>query len=225
MNIFLYWNYKDQDSKKIYQFLKNPEFKQFFDESHNIKWYRKYSDFELNKSLYDDIENSDLVLFFTHGDDDAILKFRYADEIVKNRFTFVNLENASILKNKKVIAFCCRSANVLGRYCTGKEIQSKFFIGFCKDLIYDEGFTPELKSLVYKTYSIAFEKTLLDACDKGYTAEKFVLMLKKNIIDMLTKQILESSDRKLGSFSGVSFHRRTAESLVALGEANQLIFE
>lgn len=225
MKLFLYWNYKDTDSKKIYQFLKNPDFKNTIEENHDLEWCCKYSDFELNEKLMSEIEKSDLLLFFTHGDDDAILKFRYNDEIVKKRFTFIDLENASILKNKKVIAFCCRSAKVLGQYCISDEIQSKFFIGFSDDLIYSEGFTGEFKNIVYKTYSLAFEKVLLDAMHKSYTAKRFVLMLKKNIIDMLTEQILNAPDRKLGSLSGVSFHIKTAESLVVLGQPDQLVFE
>ena len=66
---------------------------------------------------------------------------------------------------------------------------------------------------------------LLNACSKEWTADKFVLMLQKNIIDMLTKEILNSKDRKLGSISGITFHRKTAESLVVLGQSDQLIFE
>lgn len=225
MNIFLYWNYKDQDSKKIYQFLNNTSFRASLEASHNVVFHREFHDFPLDDRLLNEIADSDLVLFFTHGDDDAILKFRYNDESVKKRFTFVDLENASVLKNKKVLAFCCRSANILGRYCVDKDIESKFFVGFSDDLIYSENFSVDFKNIVYKTYSNAFEKTLIDACNKNWSADKFVLMLRKNILDLLTKEILASQDRKLGSFSGVSFHTRTANSLVALGHSAQLIFE
>jgi hypothetical protein len=58
-----------------------------------------------------------------------------------------------------------------------------------------------------------------------WNAEKFTLLLRKYIIDMLTKEILESTDRKLGSVSSISFHRKTADSLIALGDTKQLIFE
>ena len=225
MKIFLYWNYKDQDSKKIYQFLKNNSFMDFLNNCHNVIFYKEFRDFPLNDTLLNHMATSDLILFFTHGDDDAILKFRYNDESVKKRFTFIDLENASILKNKKVIAFCCRSANRLGRYCVDKDIESKFFVGFCDDLVYSENFSNDLKNIVYKTYSNAFEVSLLNAYNKNWTADKFVLMLRKNIIDMLTKEILTSQDRRLGSFSGVSFHRKTADSLIALGQSEQLIFE
>jgi hypothetical protein len=225
VKIFLYWNYKDRDSKRIYQFLNNAAFKEGLESRCDVVWQRMYCDFQLDDKLLNDMLTSDLLLFFTHGDDDAILKFRYNDEAAKEQFTFINQDNATILKKKKVIAICCRSANILGKYCVGKNIESKFYIGFHRDLIYDEGFTDDFKSIVYRTYSNAFEMALLNACSKEWTADKFVLMLQKNIIDMLTKEILNSKDRKLGSISGITFHRKTAESLVVLGQSDQLIFE
>lgn len=225
MNIFIYWNYKDNDSKKMYQFLNESFFADNIGCNKIIKFKKAYEDFEIDDSLCADMVNSDIILFFTHGDDDAILKFRYYNELVKERFIFLDKKNANLLKEKKVIAICCRSANLLGKYCIGENVQCKFFVGFQGDLIYNEGFSDELKSLIYKAYSNAFKSAFIDAYNNKLTAERFVLILKKYISDMLTSEILSSPDRKLGSYAGVSFHRETAESLVALGQSQLLIFE
>lgn len=225
MRIFIYWNYKDRDSKKIYQFLNKSKFMYKITQDHDVYIYKKYKDFLLDESLCNEILNSDIIMFFTHGEYDAILKFRYIDNLLKKRYVFVDLENALLLKNKKVISVCCRSAKELGVYCVGDKVQSKFFIGFLEDLIYSEDFSDDFRSIVYKTYSNAFEQAFEQAYDNNWTAEKFVLRLKKYIQDMLTTEILLSDDRKLGTITGVSFHRKTAESLVALGETTQLIFK
>lgn len=225
MNIFIYWNYKDNDSKKMYQFLNQPTFFDLLREGNNIIFHKAHQDFIIDNLMHNEIRNSDIVLFFTHGDDDSILKFRYKDELLKERFIFLDLKNAELLRGKKVIAICCCSANQLGEYCVSENIQSEFFVGFQDDLIYDEGFSDEFKRIVFKTYSSAFERAFINAYKKKWSAERFVLILKKYIIDMLTSEILSSPNRKLGSFSGASFHWKTAEALVALGKSEQLVFE
>lgn len=225
MNIFLYWNYKDNDSKRIYSFLNDSEFVNKIQQDENLKFYKKCYSFEVDEDIKKEIADSELVLFFTHGDNDSILKFRYNDEIVKKRFVFIDKSNASMLKHKKVISICCNSARELGKLCVSDEVQSKFYIGFLDDITYDEGFTGTFKSIVYQTYSNAFHKALYGAYNGKWNAEKFCNILRKNIIDMLTKEILESDDRALGSITQPIFHRKTAKSLVVLGDSSILIFK
>ncbi|MCI9442005.1 MAG: hypothetical protein HFH15_12390 [Ruminococcus sp.] len=175
MNIFIYWNYKDNDSKKIYQFLNQSTFFELLEEGNNVIFHKEHQDFIIDNLMHNEIRNSDIILFFTHGDDDSILKFRYKDELPKERFIFLDFENAELLRGKRVIAICCRSANQLGEYCVGEKVQSEFFVGFQDDLIYDEGFSNEFKRIVFKTYSSAFERAFINAYNKKWPAEGFVL--------------------------------------------------
>lgn len=224
MKIFIYWNYKDNDSKKIYQFLKNSTFVEKLKEENTVTIKKMFSNFILDEDIINAVAESDVIMFFTHGEEDSILKFRYKNEDVKDQFTFINTDNAGILKGKKVLAFCCSSATILGEHCCSEAVKSKFYIGFKKDIIYGEGVQNEFRSIMYSSYSEAFEKALLKAYQEQWTADNFVQMLRIFISQMLTKKILSSSDRRLGSFSSASRHLETANSLVALGESTELVF-
>lgn len=224
MKIFVYWNYKDQDSKKIYQFIKQSSFFENLAKEHQVVLHKEFKDFKLDDTVIKDLQESDIAFFFTHGEDDSILKFRYNDALLKDRFTFICKDNAPLLSKKKILAFCCRSANKLGEYCVGPNINSLFYIGFTADLIYSEQFSDNFRNTVYKTYSAAFEKALEDSYKNNWTAKQFVIMLRKYIIDMQTTEILSSKDRNLGSFASITFHKKTADSLVALGKDQELVF-
>ena len=223
MNIFIYWNYKDGDSKKIYSFLNDSEFIESVKEREDIVFHKEFENFELTEEIVKEIEGSDVILFFTHGDSDAILKFRYKDPLLKQRFVFIDKGNASILKKKKVIAICCNSARELGNFCMNGDIKSEFYIGFADDITYDEGFTNDFKSIVYKTYSKAFSEVVLNAYKGHWSADKFVKRLRKNISDMMTDEILKANLR-LGSSGQATFHKKTANSLLVLGNAEALVF-
>jgi hypothetical protein len=79
MKIFIYWNYKDSDSKNIYQFLKKTTFINMLEECNDVFLWKKFDDFIIDETLNEELTSSDIILFFTHGDDDAILKYRYID--------------------------------------------------------------------------------------------------------------------------------------------------
>ena len=192
MKIFVYWNYKDQDSKKIYQFIKQSSFFENLEKEHQIFWHKEYKDFPVDDTLKEHLQESDIIFFFTHGEDDRILKFRYNNELVKDRFTFISYNNARLLSEKKIFAFCCRSANELGEYCVGFNVNSIFYIGFMDDLVYSDEcvVSGEFKSTIYKAYSAAFEKALTESYEYKWTVSRFVFMLKKYINDMLTEEIL-----------------------------------
>ena len=74
MKIFLYWNYKDQDSKKIYQFLKNNSFINFLSNCHNVIFYKEFRDFEVDLTPY---------LVKEYGDDWASNYNEYAMSLLK----------------------------------------------------------------------------------------------------------------------------------------------
>lgn len=101
MKIFIYWNYKDNDSKKIYQFLKNSTFLEKLKEENTVTIKKMFSNFILDEDIINAVAESDVIMFFTHGEEDSILKFRYKNEDVKDQFTFINTDNAGILKGKE----------------------------------------------------------------------------------------------------------------------------
>ena len=225
MNIFLYWNRIDKDSKKIYKFLEDKDFRDTISQNHSLSIMEPYVSFDLTEGIQDQIAQCDLALFFTHGEEDAILKCLYIHPPMKKRFSFINSDNASILSDKRVIAICCSSAKELGQLCVDTPIHSKFYVGFLDPITYDDGAHEQVRGLIYSAYSNAFKEALLYALTTNCTAQQFVLMLKKNISDMLTQKILsEPNNRHLGSLATVRFHNVSAESLVALGDAALPVF-
>ena len=225
MNIFLYWNRNDRDSKKIYKFLEDKDFRDTVEQSHSLIVKDPYVFFELTEDIQHQIAQSDLVLFFTHGEEDAILKCLYIHPSMKKRFTFIDSDNASMLSNKRVIAICCSSAKELGKLCVDEPIHSKFYVGFQEPITYDDGAHERVRGLIYTSYSDAFKEALLYALTTNCTAQEFVLKLQKSISDMLIEKILSETDnRVLGSLATVRFHHASAASLVALGDATLPVF-
>ena len=218
MNIFLYWNRIDNDSKSIYKFLKDQDFRDAISQNHSLTILEPYSRFSLTQTIQDQIAQSDLALFFTHGEEDVILKS-------KNQCSFIDSKNAQLLSNKRVIAICCSSAKQLGPLCVDSPVYSKFYVGFKEPITYDDGAHKRIRGLIYTSYSEAFKDALLYALTTNCTAQEFVLILRKSISDMLIKTVLSETDnRTLGSIATVRFHHTSAASLVALGNAALPVF-
>ncbi len=225
MNIFLYWNRIDNDSKKIYKFLGDTGFRETISKCHSLTIIEPYASFKLTEELKYQISQSDLILFFTHGEEDAILKCLYIYPTTKKQFSFIDSDNASILSDKRVIAICCSSAKELGQLCVDTSIHSKFYIGFQEPITYDDGSHELVRGLIYASYSDAFKESLLYALTTNCTAQEFVLKLQKSISDMLIGKILsEPNDHVLGALSTVRFHHTSAASLVVLGDATLPVF-
>lgn len=226
MKIFIYWNRIDRDSKKIYKFLKNDSFRKELGMGNEVYYYAPYTSFNINQCILEEIASSDVVMFFTHGEEDAILKSKYIHQEQKKNFSFINFENAGILAEKKVIAICCDSAKTLGVYCVSPEVRCDFYIGFQDGIMYDDdGSHINIRGLIYDSYSEAFEKTILLSLHFKYNAQQFVQNLVRNINNMMTNKILnETDDRTLGSLGTITFHRKSAASLVALGNVYSNVF-
>lgn len=77
MKIFIYWNKIDNDSKKIYKFLKNDTFRQSLGKDNDVVFFEPFCSFLLTQERINQIAMSDIIIFFTHGEDDAILKSKY----------------------------------------------------------------------------------------------------------------------------------------------------
>lgn len=225
MKIYIYWNKIDKDSKKIYKFLGSDTFRQIIKENNDVVFFDPFLSFSLDQRRLDQITMSDVIMFFTHGEEDAILKSKYIQSHAKKNYSFIDFDNASLLAGKKVIAICCASAKSLGKYCVADKINSTFYIGFQDDIFYDDGSHENVRGLIYNAYSSAFERSILYSLRSKCSAQEFVLILQKSINDMLTDKILkETNDHKLGSLSSITFHHKSAQSLVALGNATSPIF-
>ena len=163
-------------------------------------------------------------MFFTHGEEDAILKFQYTERLLKKRYVFIDCENAGLLKNKNVIAICCDSAKILGQYSVN-ECKSKFYIGFYNAIEYSDGnANPYFLNIMYAAYSDAFFEALTLAHTNKWTANKFVFRLKRMIENKITVAILQADNKKLGSVSQFNFYINSVNSLVCLGDGNQAIY-
>lgn len=226
MNIFLYWNKIDSDSKKIYKFIKDPEFRNALQSNNNVCFCEPFSRaFKVDQVILKEIEKSDLVMFFTHGEEDTILKATYNFDEEKKIFSFVDTENDRILSQKRVIAICCDSAKVLGTHCVSDAVKSIFYIGFTDSIIYDDPEHTNVKSLVYDSYSNAFKESFMYSMSSKCTAFEFARFLRKSINDMITRKILcETDDRTLNLLSTITFHRQSANSLTALGNIDAIVF-
>lgn len=225
MKIFLFWNRIDNDSKKIYKFLEDQHLQETIEQTHSLVIHKPYAKFQITEEMKTQIAESDLVLFFTHGDDDAILKCLYIQPSMKKQFSFIDSDNAQLLSDKKVIAICCSSAKELGPLCVDSPICSKFYVGFQEPITYDDGDHKIVRGLIYTSYSDAFKEAFQHAIITTCSAQQFVLVLRKSISDMLTGKILsETNNRVLGSLSTVNFHYVSAASLVALGDASLPVF-
>lgn len=225
MKIFLFWNRIDNDSRRIYKFLENQSFLEEIEKTHTLIIHKPYAKFQITEEMKTQILESDLVLFFTHGEEDVILKSLYKQTQMKKQFSFIDSSNAQLLSNKKVIAICCSSAKELGPLCVALPIPSKFYIGFQEPITYDDGNHARVRGLIYTSYSDAFKEALLYALTTNCTAQEFVLILQKSISDMLIRKILSENDNHvLGSLATVRFHHTSAASLVALGDATLPVF-
>ncbi|MDR0863588.1 MAG: hypothetical protein LBO74_01490 [Candidatus Symbiothrix sp.] len=230
MKIFVYWNYKDSDSKKIYGFL--DEYITLLKTHHqyDVSFYKKCKHFDMNGVMETDIAESDMILMFTHGEKDRILKYLYPEPSLLSSATLVNKSNAQLFMNKIVVAMCCDSAVELGEFCNNPESPiSTTYIGFRDAIQYDTQnngvrINETFRATMYKSYSEAFQEAFTFSIDNNCTAAMFVRRLKLNLRSFATKNILEGKNRSFGSASPAQMYTRTANSLVVLGNSNIQLF-
>ena len=77
-------------------------------DSHDLKIERIYKPFDASKKaqIMNDIQESDLIIFLTHGTEEEILRYRNNPD--KNLdYVLVDKTNVCVFKNKVVLAFCC----------------------------------------------------------------------------------------------------------------------
>jgi hypothetical protein len=231
VKVFIYWNCYDTDSKKMYQFL--ADWERGFIKKHeaelDTRLHKKTLYFGESDHLYDDMEDCDILLFFTHGEDDAILKRLY-EEGNKSNCTLIGLNNMVILAGKKVISICCCSAKALGKASIAAGC--KAFVGFQGEICYDiagSGMNGNMRANIYKTYSSAFEHAIKYAIEKRLTPIRFQSLLKHSILRFLGENLLGDGDTPmpaldLGQYNVADFFISAADSVIALGDLDTPLF-
>ena len=222
-SLFIYWDYADNDSKKIYKFLhvKNSQFIEELKAGREVCLHKRHDIFDASDGLYQDIDACQVLLFFTHGENDAILKRRYGDNDAKTRFSLIDLNNVEILSGKKVVSICCSSAKTLGLESIRRGC--RVFVGFEKDIIYSTG-KKGLNPIVYSAYNDAFEQAIKDAVERNLTASEFVKSLRLALTKNITAKVLNAPGPAPYSLSEQIAYLDGINSIVALGESNEPLF-
>ena len=218
MKVFVYWNRKDKDCKKIFHFMSDN------DQDSVISVLKSNSDFSIVHpwQFYSDRENiiniilqNDLIIFLTHGCDDSILKCRNNPVRSIDDYILLNKENAIVLKGKKVIALCCSSAKTLGRYCVSDEIGCNTYIGFESDIVYDNGKALKSRHVIYEAYKKAFKNAIDYLFVKKCTGEQFKTRLLIEMRKQAVNAVMNARDNSINSM-----YINTIGGLVALGDVS-----
>ena len=222
MNIYVYWNTNDNDCKKIFHFMSPHDkysIKRKLEENNNLLINRVWQPFDNTTEILHNIQENDLVIFLTHGTEDQILKYRNSPERDIKEYVLIDKENANILNNKIVLAFCCLSAKDLGKFCVTPEIGCRAFVGFNKEIVYDNGKAARSRHIIYESYKIAFMKSLKYAIKHRCTIEEYRIKLKQYMIKEAVNAIFQAEDHTLNNM-----YIGTIQGLVSLGDTTQKLF-
>lgn len=222
MKVYVYWNRKDNDCKKIFHFMSpNDDYSivQDLEEKSDLNLNRVYQAFTDKTSVFKGIESSDLIIFLTHGTEREILKYLNKPLQEKEEYVLLDKQNISILKGKIVLAFCCATARELGPYAVQPVNGCKTYIGFEKDIVYDNGNALKSRNIIYSSYKKAFAKAIKYAVTEKCTAEDF----KIKLVQMLRKESVEAA-LSLNDHTLHNMYSGTIDSVVALGDKEAILF-
>jgi hypothetical protein len=217
MKIYAYWNSKDLDCKKIFHFMSpNDEYSVIstLERDNTLKIDRicQLFDTEKRADIMSDIQANELIIFLTHGTKDEILKYRNRpnnslDDILIDR------ENAGVLKDKIVLAFCCSSAKELGRLCVSDKVGCWAFVGFENDIVYDNGHAEKSRHIIYESYKKAFKRSLEYAVKTNCSVAEYRDRLMLYLNQEAAEAIMKSDNHTLNNM-----YTGTIDGLVALGD-------
>lgn len=249
MNIYVYWNRNDNDCTKMFHFMsENDEYslmkylgqedgfnlyktEQSFHnrfeysicdntgQENHLFIHRIYQPFQDKSEVTESIQENDYIIFMTHGTEDSILKYRNKPERNFSEYILLDKNNAAILKGKVVLAFCCSSVKELGRRCVAPEVGCKAYVGFEKDIVYDNGRAEKSRHIIYESYKKAFMKSLRYAVKYHCTIEEYRIKLMQFMRKEAANAIMKSENQTLHNmYSG------TMKGLVALGDDQIAMF-
>lgn len=222
MNIYVYWNRNDNDCTKIFHCMSpNDEDSvvECLKEGNLLDIDRIYQPFSDDAPILEAIKKNDMIIFMTHGTEDSILKYRNKPDRELEEYILLDKSNAKVLRDKIVLAFCCSSAKVFGRYCVGPETGCRAYVGFEEGLVYDNGKALKSRHLIYESYKKAFMKSLRYAVKHKCTIEEYRIKLAQFMRKEAANAIFLSNNNTLHNmYSG------TIEGLVALGNVGMKMF-
>lgn len=224
MNTIIYWNYRDNDSRNIYKFLGSPDFEAFC-KKENISLFKKRDKFD-KRDFWNEAQSHDTIFFFSHGVEDAVLKFRYKNEEKKEDYALATVSEIPEMAGKRIIAICCRSAETLGRKSMESEDPPVFYIGFTGDITYNEGFSEKVRAKIYGIYSDAFKETIYITAEKRLTGTDFSRELKHRIERDFTEAIINdnSKETEKTTLAEATFFHETVKTLTVYGDGSAKVF-
>lgn len=219
MNIYVYWNTNDLDSKKIFHFLSKEDEFTIIPSIEEKSIDRHWQPFKKRGDVEKKIEMADVVIFCTHGAPNEILKYQPRPNHDKKEYVLIDSSNIGILEGKKVLAFCCDSAKMLGPLSVSGVHKSQAYIGFNKPIVYDDGFAPQTKNRVYVAYKKAFRDSLEYAIRTRCTVKEYKSILWGYIQKEMVAAALQVEN---GTLNNV--YITTLNGLVALGDVDIPLF-
>lgn len=191
----------------------------FLEKENEVIIDRKYKYYSDVSGVMENIQNSEIVIFCTHGTPNEILKYLEKEGRKFEEFVLIDKDNMNVLENKTVVAFCCSSARVLGKQCVDNNNRCKAFVGFENDIVYDNGKAEKSRRIIYKSYKKAFMKSLKYAAESKCTARRFKVVLLQNLRREAAIAILETGNQEFSDL-----YAGAIDGLVALGNIDEAIF-
>lgn len=222
MNIYIYWNSVNKDCKKIFHFMSPSDEDSIYsiiEEGNVVKLDRKFKRFKDKSFVMNNIGEADLIIFCTHGAENEILKYKNDPNRELEDITLIDSDNMEVLEDKIVLAFCCSSAKILGKKCVNGSHSCKTYLGFEKDIVYDDGRATRSRHLIYQSYKKAFRKSLEYAIITKCTVNEFRINLLQNMRWESAKVIFESQNHSLHNM-----YAGAIDGLVALGDIEHAMF-
>lgn len=192
MKIVIYRNKYDKDIKKISRFVSTLQEK--INSSVNIEIVSDVSKERTFQALCD----GDIVIIFSHGEDDKILYKLSERSSLHNcdNNVLVDYSNISKFANKKIMVFACYTAKNLGDYAV-KTAGLNTYIGFEDSIDYTISDPRVEYSIItnffYIAYSEVFEDLIVNAINKNLTPKK----IQHFFSEKMTKKIVEYNPNTL----------------------------
>lgn len=219
MNVYVYWDRKDLDCKKIYHCMSPNDDTSIISElekNNQLFIERVTTEYKDISWVEDKINKSDVIIFCTHGTPEEILKYRgKPDENV----SLINEENLHILDGKIVLAFCCSSAAILGKKSICEPYSCVSFVGFDQDILYDNGSAEKSRHTIYLAYKTAFSRAIVYAAKTKCSVHRFRIILTQMLRYASYEAVLNSRDQSIATI-----YAGAIAGVVSYGEQEKAIF-
>ena len=209
MNVYVYWDRRDLDCKKIYHCMSPNDDASIIEEmkkNNTLCIERITGGYKDITYIEDKIKSNDIIIFCTHGTPDEILRYRGRED---ENDTLISEENLHVLDGKIVMAFCCASASILGKKSVSAPFSCVSYIGFNEDVLYDDGNVSDFRHIIYEAYKAAFSKSIIYALKNQCTVHMFRIYLTQMLRRASVEAVLKSNNLHVetifaGAITGVA---------------------